>query len=454
MQFEVTKAFIEQLTEAIAEKRDGYIREQFEELHPADIADIFESLSLSEAKYIFAHLENEQAADTLLELEEDRREKFLKSLTSQEIAEQVIDNIDSDDAADVLGELSEKQKSEVISHIKDTEQRVDIENLLNYDEDTAGGLMAKELVKVNIDWTVATCIREMRRQSDEVDHVYTIYVVNDDDKLLGRLSVRKLLFASSSTRTKVRDLYEENIHFATEHMTDEEVATIFEKYDLIVLPVVDEKHHLLGRITVDDVVDVIKEEAEKDYQLASGISENVESSDSIWAISRARLPWLIIGMVGGLLGAKVIAGYEVELENNAILAFFIPLIMAMGGNVGVQSSAIVVQGLANNTIKFDNIIARLGKEFLVAVFNGTILVMLIFTLIYFFFGHDYMLGFTVGISMYSVIIFAALFGTFIPLALHRYKIDPALATGPFITTVNDALGLAIYFLIGALIYMK
>lgn len=453
MQFEITKAFIEQLSEAIASGQDTYIREHLVELHPADIADIFEQISIAEARYVYQFLDDEQAADALLELEDDKREKFLAALSSKEIAEQVIKNIDSDDAADVLGELPERKQEEVISHLKDEAQVSELTDLLAYDEDSAGGLMAKELIKVNVNWTVSTCIREMRRQSEEVDNIYTIYVVDDNDTLLGRLSIKRLLFASSSTRTVIGDLYEPKVRYATEEMDAEEVAGIFEKYDLVVLPVVDGEHKLLGRITVDDIVDVIKEEAEKDYQMASGISENVESSDSIWVLSRARLPWLLIGMVGGMLGAKVIAEYEVELQTNATLAFFIPLIMAMGGNVGVQSSAIVVQGLANNSIQLDSMFKRLLKEFGVAIFNGTVLVSLIFAFIYFFFDSDYMLGLTVGISLYAVIIFAGLFGTFIPLILNRYKIDPALATGPFITTVNDVLGLAIYFIVGSLIYI-
>ncbi len=451
MQFELSKAFLEEITKAIATERNGHIRQQISDLHPADIAEILENLSLTEAHHVYRLLESESGADVLAELDEDKREKLLSSLTSREIAEEVIEKMDSDDAADVLSELPAVKQAEVMSLLNDEEQ-AELKDLLAYHENSAGGLMCKELIRVQLNWTVATCIREMRRQSKQVDQVYTIYVVNEANELQGRLSLKKLLFASSGTRTLVQDLYEEKVRYAHVDQSSEEVANMFEKYDLVVLPVVDGSMQLLGRITIDDVVDVIKEEADKDYQMASGISEKVESSDTVWVLSRARLPWLLIGMIGGMLGAKVIAGYEAELIEQATLAFFIPLIMAMGGNVGVQSSAIVVQGLANNSIGFDSLWRRLLKELLVSLLNGSILVGLIFGFISLFFDADYALGFTVSTSLMIIIIFAAVFGTFIPLALHRYKIDPALATGPFITTLNDVLSLAVYFIIGSLVF--
>ncbi len=451
MQFELTKQFLEELREAIAYGKDSFIPEHITELHPADIAEILDEVTMQEAQYIYKFLEEEKAADVMVHLEEDVREKFLESLTSKEIAEQVIENIDSDDAADVIAELPDEKKEEVISHLEDEEQASDIVDLLTYDEDSAGGLMGKELVKVNENWTVATAIREMRSQAEDVDQVYTIYVVDDKDTLLGRLSIKNLLFASSSSRSLIKDLFTDKVRSVTVEQTSEEVANLMEKYDLVVLPVVDEEQRLLGRITIDDVVDVIKEEAEKDYQMASGISEKVESSDKVWRLSRARLPWLLIGLIGGILGAQVIGLYENEIQIYPEMAFFIPLIAAMGGNVGVQSSAIIVQGLANNSLGVQSIGNKLLKELGVAMVNGIIcsIIILVYNI---FTAQPLNLGLTVSISLFSVIIFAGLFGTFVPLVLNKYKVDPALATGPFITTMNDVFGLLLYFVIGWLMY--
>ena len=285
----------------------------------------------------------------------------------------------------------------------------------------------------------------MRKQAEEVDKVYTIYVVDDDDVLLGTLSLKKLLL--SPEKTFIKNIYNEKVFSVKANSDDEEVANIMEKYDLIVLPVVDDLNRLIGRITIDDVVDVMKEEAMEDYNKASGISEQVDASDNILTLTRARLPWLLIGLMGGIMGAEVIGIFDIE--NNIELAFFTPLIAAMGGNVGVQSAAIIVQGLASNNLGIDSLAQRLMKELGVALLNGIIcsgLIMIITSLI----GYPNSISFTVSISLMAVIIFAALFGTFIPLVLDKYKIDPALATGPFITTVNDVLGLFIYFMIGKL----
>ena len=354
--------------------------------------------------------------------------------------------MDSDDAADIISELPENKKQEVLSHLEDQNLANDIVDLLNYDEDTAGGLMAKEFIKVNSNWSVMRCVKEMRRQAENVDLVYTIYVVDDNNILLGTLSLKRLLLANS--KAIISNLMKEDIIKINATMNQEEVANTMNKYDLIVLPVVNDLNQLIGRITADDVMDIMKEEAEKDYQMASGIIEDVVPSDAIWEITRARLPWLLIGMIGGLFGAKVIGIFDIE--KNYQMAFFIPLIAAMGGNVGVQSAAIVVQSLAGGTNTLGNVSQRLIKELGVALVNGIICSSIILFAAYLL-GYGLLLSITVSIALLSVIIFAALFGTFIPLTLNKYKIDPALATGPFITTINDVLGLFIYFLIGQLI---
>ncbi|MEY3424763.1 MAG: hypothetical protein RL679_121, partial [Bacteroidota bacterium] len=402
----------------------------------------------NEAKYIYFQLEEDTQADVLMELEEDVRDRFLASLSSKEIAGQ-LENLDSDDAADILGELSDEQIQEVISHMEDDEAAEDIVDLLNYDEDTAGGLMQKEFIQAKLDWPVNRCLVELRRQAEDVEKVYTIYVVDDFNKLVGVLSLKRLLFASP--KTKIIDLYQgKNIISVKTSDDNEEVAKVMEKYDLVSVPVVDLQNKLVGRITLDDVVDVIKEEADKDFQLASGISERIESNASVWRISRARLPWLLIGMLGGILGAQVISGFEIGITQVPALAFFIPLITAMGGNVGVQSSAIVVQSLAKGNKQFGSILSKLSKEALVGLVNGLFLALIIYGIATFF--ENSTLGLVVSISLFTVIIFAAIFGTLIPLILDKYNIDPALATGPFVTTLNDVLGLFIYFTVGMLLY--
>ena len=446
MKFDLTKDYLSELNALIDNKDSKSVLSFIEDCHPADIAEILDQLDFKNASILFELLEDEIAADVLVELEDDLREKLLKIHSPKEIAEEFVDNLDSDDAADIISELPENKKQEVLSHIEDQEHASDIVDLLNYDEDTAGGLMAKELIQVNSNWSVMRCVKEMRKQAEDLDFVYTIYVVDDNNILLGTLSLKKLLLTNS--KAVISEIMKEDIIKVDATLSQEEVAYTMNKYDLIVLPVVNDKGQLLGRITGDDVMDVMKEEAEKDYQMASGISEDVESSDSVWEITRARLPWLLIGMVGGLFGAKVIGIFDIE--KNYEMAFFIPLIAAMGGNVGVQSAAIVVQSLASGTTSLGNISQRLIKELGVALVNGIICSTIILCSSYLL-GYGFDLSLTVSIALLSVIIFAALFGTFIPLTLNKYKIDPALATGPFITTVNDVLGLFIYFLIGQLI---
>ena len=441
---EINSAYIEQIASLIEANNSAELSLIIADLHIADIAEIIDDLSIDNAHFLFDLIEEEKSAPVLVELEDDKLEEILSDLTAKEIAEEVIDNLESDDAADVIGKLSQDKKEEVLALIEDIERASDINDLLTYPEDTAGGLMAKELIKVNENWTTIQCLKEMRKQAEDLKEVYTIYVVGDDDKLLGILSLRKLLLIEKATA--IKDIIFTEIISVKATEDDEHVANIMNKYDLIALPVVDDLNRLIGRITIDDVMDVAKDEAEKDYQMASGISEDVESSDTAWELTRARLPWLLIGMIGGLLGAKVIGIFDLSGDNFE-LAFFIPLIAAMGGNVGVQSAAIVVQGLANDSLKMENIFQKLVKELGVGLLNGIICSIIILGAA-FSLGYSLALSFTVSISLFAVIVFAAVFGTFIPLTLEKYNIDPALATGPFITTVNDVLGLFIYFMIG------
>lgn len=444
--FELTREYIEQLKTLIEEKDETALSGILEELHPADIAEIYEELSIEEAKYLYFLLDDDTAADVLIELEESDRIRFLKALPSEVIAKRFIDKMDSDDAADVLAELDEERQQEVLSHLEDISMAGDIVDLMNYDEDTAGGLMAKELIKVKESWTIITCLRSMRRQAEEVDEVYYVYVVDSDGILKGTLSLKKMLL--SPTDTQVKDIYDPDVISVRADAPSEEVTNIMEKYDLVVLPVIDSLGRLVGRITIDDVVDVMREEAEKDYQLASGITDDVEASDSVWRLTRARIPWLFIGLVGGLFGSRVIGLFEGNISMYPQMAFFMPLIAAMGGNVGIQSSAIMVQSLASGGLGLESNFRKLMKELSVAMLNATALSILAF-LYNLSIGSSQALTLTVGAAMFSVIVFASLFGTFLPLLLYKIKIDPALATGPFITTLNDILGMLIYLSLGA-----
>ncbi len=448
MQFELSTEYLDNLKLAIEKQDADGITDQLNELFPEDIAEILNQLPFEDVRYVYALLSEDYAGEVLVELNEDVQEKLLASLTSKEIAEQ-IDNLNSDDAADIIAELPESVQDEVLQQIEDSEQASDIADLLSYDENSAGGLMAKELVSVNIRSNVGEVIEQVRKQAEKVDIVYAIYVIDEKEKLLGIIELKKLIV--SAPYTSVEEIYNHDIISIKTNATSEEVAEVMEKYDLVVLPVIDTLGRLVGRITIDDVVDVIREEAEKDIQLMSGISDDVELQDKVWILSKARIPWLIIGMCGGIIGSRIIGGYEGELKIHPEMAFFIPLIGAMGGNVGVQSSAIIVQGLANNSVMSSNIWPKIFKELSVGLLNGLICS----TLIFFYnllVSDSFGLTLTVSIALITVTLFASFLGTFVPLTLHRFKLNPALATGPFVTTLNDILGITIYFLVGRMLY--
>ncbi|MEY4290000.1 MAG: hypothetical protein RLZZ30_2088 [Bacteroidota bacterium] len=448
MRFELTKEFIELLRTKIAEQDLSWIHENVLELHHAEVAEILDTLTNDEAKYIYFLVDEDTQADILMELDEEIRDRFLASLSTKEIADQ-LENLDSDDAADILSELPDEKIREVISQMEDDEAAEDIVDLLNYDDDTAGGLMQKEFFQANVIWPVNRAIIELRKQAEDVEKVYNIFVVDDMDHLLGVLSLKRLLFANA--KTKIADIYQSKKIISVKASDSAElVAQVMEKYDLVSVPVVDYQNKLVGRITLDDVVDYIKEEADKDFQMATGITDSVDFNASTWRISRSRLPWLVIAMVGGTIGAKVISNFEGSITKIPAMAFFIPLITAMGGNVGVQSSAIVVQSLARGDKDLGRILPKLWREAKVGLLNGLFLATLIFGVASVFENSE--LGVVVSISLFTVILFAAIFGTLFPLVLNRYKVDPALAIGPFVTTLNDIIGLFIYFSIGLLIY--
>ncbi|TXD51783.1 MULTISPECIES: magnesium transporter [unclassified Polaribacter] len=446
MVFEITDKFLDHLSELIISNKHTEITTLFSEVHFADIAELLDEVDFDEAIYIIKLLDSEKTSEILTEIDEVTREKILENLSAKEIANEV-GEMDSDDAADIIGELSEERQIRVINALEDLELAADIKELLSYADNTAGALMAKELVKVYETWTVAGCMRRIRGQAKEVTRVHSIYVVDKEDKLVGRLSLKDLIIAKSDQQ--IADISKATVDAVNVYENDYEVARIMAKYDLEAIPVVNDQNVLLGRITIDDIVDVLKEEAEKDYQMAAGLTQDVDSDDSILALTKARLPWLFLGLLGGV-GAFLIMGlFENTFEENAVLFFFTPLIAAMAGNVGVQSSAIIVQGLANDDIK-GSVYKRLIKEMLLAALNGFILALFLFFFVWAYEG-KINTALAISASLVIVIIVAGLIGTFVPLFLNKRGIDPAIATGPFITTSNDIFGILIYFMIAKMI---
>ena len=446
--FELSKEIIQEISQLISNKKNKEIKKKVKEIHYADLAEIINELNFQESIYLIKLIDSDKTSDVLTELDEDVREKILERLSEKEIAGE-IKELDSDDAADILSELSDEKQEKVISLIKDENITDNIRELLNYEEDSAGGLMAKELISVNENWSVLTCLREIRKQAKDITRVHSIYVLNKKKVLIGRLSLKDLI--TSPSKSKIKEIYIPKVDFVNVNDSADEVAKLMSKYDLEAIPVVNDKTELLGRITIDDIVDYIKDEAEEDYLLAAGISNDVEADDSILELTKARLPWLILGLFGGLGSVFILESFEGIMATKELRAlfFYTPLIAAMAGNVGVQSSAIVVQGLANDQIK-GSLISRLIKEISLTLLNGIILslIIIVFGLLI---NQSLDMSITISVSMILVIIVAALIGTSVPIILEKFGIDPAIATGPFITTGNDVVGILLFFYIAKII---
>ena len=445
--FELTQDYLERFREAVENRDDVFIRESLELVRHEDVSALLEEFNAEQSKYVLELLEKEVASDVIEDLDEDTRAKFLTVFNSEEIAE-YIEKIETDDAADILNDLPVKVREEVIANIENSEKASYIIELLRYDEDCAGGLMAKELIKANVNWNVVQCIEEIRRQAENVEKIYSVYVVDDDDKLLGRVALKEIILAKS--KAKIADIYNSEVISVYTYQKEEEIADLMQKYDLEAAPVINVQGKLVGRITVDDIIDVITELADQERKLMAGIAEDVEEDDSVWILSRARLPWLVIGLLGGLIGARFIGVFEEDLMKVASLAFFIPLIIATGGNVGIQSSALVVQSLASISVFESSIRQKFVKTIFVAIVNGVVLAGLVFVFIYF--SYSSTLAFVVSVALFSVVMLASLLGTLIPLILDKLGFNPALASGPFITTTIDLLGLAVYFIVAHLLY--
>jgi magnesium transporter len=440
VQFELTKEFVDRFQQALDAHDNEFILQALEQVKPADISALLYEFNSEESKYALTLLPKEVQAEIVNDLDSDTRINFLKIYSPEEITD-LVNLLNSDDAADILNELPIKIREEVLGSI-DGELRSQVIDLLRYEENVAGGLMAKELIKVKHTWTVVQCIDEIRTQAENVDKFYTVYVVDERDKLLGRVSLKDLVL--SDARKIVSDICEMDIVSVETYMDEGEVADIMRKYDLESVPVVNVAGQLVGRITIDDIVDVITEQAEEERQLMSGISEDVEEDDSVWRNTRARLPWLLIGILGGLMNAKFMGLFEAELARITAIAFFTPLIQATGGNVGIQSSSLIVQSLANPGFVEDGLWSRLSKVFSVALLNGFFLSAIVFGANVLLFSEQ-SLSFVVSVALFSVVVFSSFVGTLTPLILNRYGFNPALASGPFITTTNDLLGLTIYF---------
>ena len=421
-------------------------RKELSELHPADIAELYQELELDEAEFLFKLLDEDTAADVLMELDEDDRLKLLNDMPAEEIAKQ-IDHLDTDDAVDIIQQLDEEERDEILAHIDDVEQAGDIIDLLKYDEDTAGGLMGTEMIVVNENWSMPECIKQMRMQAEDMDEIYYVYVVDDDYKLRGVFPLKKMI--TNPSVSKIKHVMEVDPVSVKADTPIDEVALDFEKYDLVAMPVVDSIGRLLGRITVDDVMDQVRESSERDYQLASGLSSDVESNDSLLKQTRSRLPWLLIGVIGGIGNSLILGNFETGFATNPAMALFIPLIGGTGGNVGIQSSAIVVQGLANGSLDIKSSARQIMKEVGVGLLNALTISLLVFMYNCFSLGPNQVTTLAVSFSLFAVVIFASIFGTFVPLTLERFKIDPALATGPFISITNDIIGMVIYMTISS-----
>ena len=446
---EFTDQDIERIENLIEAHDEEAIKGELSDLHPADIAELFQSLNLKQAEWVFNLIENkDQQADVLMELDEEDRKKLLEGMDPEQISH-FIDLLDTDDAVDLIQELDEEDREEVIQNIEDMEQAGDIVDLLQYDEDTAGGLMGTEYIKVNENLSMPDCLKEMRHQAEDLDDIYYVYVVDDDDRLKGVLPLKKMITHPSVS--KIKHVMEENPVAVKADAAIDDVAIDFEKYDLVAMPVIDSIGRLVGQITVDDVMDEVREQSERDYQLASGISSDIDADDSIWAQTKARLPRLLIGIIGGLVNSVILGGFESQLAAVTALAFFIPLIGGTGGNVGVQASAIVVQGLANGRLELTAFWSQIWKGLRIALLNAIVISAVVFGYTLLTQPGDYALTFAVSASLFCVVIFATVFGTLVPLTLEKLKVNPALATGPFIQITNDVVGLLIY--VGMAVWM-
>ena len=441
----MTKEFINHIKELIEQKDSVLLQEAVSRLHPADIAEICIELTTEQARFLYRQLDNETAADALIEMDEDLRNDLLEELPSEAIARRFVNYMDTDDAVEIIRDMDEEKQEEVLSNLQDIELAGDIVDLLQYDEDTAGGLMSTEMVVVNGNWSMPECLKEMRQQAEELDDIYYIYVVDDDERLCGLFPLKKMI--TSPSVSKVKHVMDTQIISVDVDTPIDEVTMLIEKYNLVAIPVVDKINRLVGQITVDDIMDEVREQTEHDQQLTAGLTQDVETGDSVFLQTKARLPWLIIGMLGGICSSMLLNCFTTTLGSHPEMALFIPLLAGMGGNVGTQSSAIAVQGLANNSLNSSHMFRHILKEMVVAIINATILSLMVYVYNFFVYGPTDIVSLAVPLSLFVVVLFASSFGTLIPMVLERININPAVATGPFIQIINDLSGMTFYMII-------
>lgn len=436
------KFFLDKILELIEKEDAIQLKAILSEMHPADIAELCDELDIDEARFIYRQLDNETAADVLIEMDEEARKDLLEVLPSETIAKKFIDYMDTDDAVDIIQEMDEDKQEEVLSHIEDIEQASDIVDLMQYDENTAGGMMGTEMVVVNENMSMPECLSEMRLQAEDMDEIYNVYVVDDEGRLKGVFPLKKMI--TNPSVSKVKYVMDEDLITTKVDTPIDEVVQLIEKYNLVAVPVIDSIGRLQGQITVDDVIDELREQQEHDYQLASGITADVETADNVFRQTRARIPWLLIGMIGGILNSMLLGNFESSFAAHPELLLFIPLIGGTGGSVGTQSSALVVQGLANGSLHIGNLTKQVLKESLVALINASILSILVLGYNLISFGYLEPVTYAVPISLFILVMIGTLWGTLLPLLFERIHIDPAIATGPFVQITNDLLGIAIY----------
>jgi magnesium transporter len=441
----VIEDVLDELQALTRERNAGGLSNILADLHPVDIAAVLNRFQHDDREYIFSILPGETASEVLAHLDEVKQERLLKNEEPERIVE-ILENLDSDDAADIVGELPDNVRRKVLAGASE-ELAEDLRELLVYDEDTAGGLMALELIKLKADQAVIEAIQEIRSERDKVDDIYVIYVVDAFNKLVGYVTLTNLVLANPDDI--LADIMRADIVAVQTDTDQEEVAAIAKKYDLVSVPVVDRNYHLVGRITIDDIIDVLEDEASEDFNRMAGLTEDSSHEESVWRSTFTRLPWLTVGLSGGILAAFILSYFEASLAHVVALSFFIPVIMAMGGNSGIQSSSIVVRGLATGDINLRDAGRRVIRESASALVNGLINGILLGLLVTFWLDSPE-LGLAIGLTLNLIIIQAGIFGTIIPFTLKRLSIDPAIATGPFITTINDILGLLLYLTIVSL----
>ena len=446
---EITEKEIEQIRLDIEEQNSEKLKQILADMHPADIAELCDELDIEETRYIFRQLDNETVADILMEMDEDTRKELLDQLPSEIIAKRFVDNMETDDAADLMRELDKERKEEVLQHMEDIEQASDIVDLLKYEEGTAGALMKTEMVTINQNWSMPESLKQMRIQAEDADEIHYVYVVDDEERLVGVFQLKTMI--TSPNVSKIKHVMKRDPISVKVDTPIEDVAQAIEKYDLVALPVIDSIGRLVGQITVDDVMDEIREHSERDYQLASGLSQDIDTDDNIFRQTTARLPWLLLGMFGGIANSVILGKFDVLLRRFPEMVIYIPLIGGTGGNVGTQSSAIIVQGLANNSLDGNNILKQISKESIVALINATLISLLMYIYNFLRYGPTSTVSYSVSLSLFCVVLFASLFGTLVPMTLERLKIDPAIATGPFIAIANDIIGVLIYLAITMLL---